>query len=112
MQTAVERLRASKMKHEVDERTWGRNEGLRVAKDLLVYDQLLRIEAVSVEALGVTEGDTYQTLKDALDPEGNLDDSEFAEAYFTNDGEAVSDLFALGFIEGAQEFFSEVKDQL
>ena len=111
METAIERLRASKEKHVADERDAGKEAGRLAAKDQLEYDELIEIEKIAADSLDEVDGEgAFEALRLAFDPNGELDTSEFNAGYFKTDN--VNELFALGFIEGAQEFFDEVKDAI
>lgn len=110
MESAIERLRASKELSEKQDQDIGKAEGRMVAKDLLDYDNLVALSKVNFDQ--VDEDNAYALLKGALDPNNEESPREFNEMYFTNDGAEVSGAFALGFIEGAQEFFDEIKDKL
>jgi len=81
-----------------------------VAKDLLDYPELVAISKIDVGQND--EESAYGELKAALDPAGEHSEPEFNELYFTNDGASVSDNWALGFIEGAQDFFKRVRAQI
>jgi hypothetical protein len=109
MDTAIERLRASKKKAAMSDEDQGRSEGRAAASGLMEYDDLVRLSRIDTSSY---IGTLHEALYRALDPDNDHNRAEFHEMWFTNEGADVSDDFVRGFIEGAQEFFDEVKDQI
>ncbi len=108
MQTAIERLRASKAKTSARDGEWGKPAGIAAAKDELDYEQLIEISKIDRRV--VDEDNAHHWLKDAADPDREQSETQFNEMLFGE--KTVSPAFILGFIEGAQDFYKEVKDQL
>lgn len=111
MQTAIERLRASKQKHAQDEGEGGKTAGRRWAANSADYVQLRKVADLDTSQWPNDEG-AFRVLKDALDPEGEHGYDFGEEVLGLEPREEASDAWAFGFIEGAQEFFEEVKDDL
>lgn len=108
MQTAIERLRASKAKSQERDEAAGKENGRKWAEDEAEYEELLRISEIQ----SGNSPDAYEALRTAVDPDGGLADDDFNRSLFGDERPNLSDAYVEAFIEGAQEFFEEVKDQL
>jgi hypothetical protein len=101
MQTAVERLRASKEVAMAGEREEGWAEGRRWAENLAEYKQLVRVSKIEVgRCINV-----FEALAEALDLEGGIRD-------LVDNLPPEPEAFLEAFVEGAQEFFEEVREEL
>ena len=88
----------------------GRQDGRDWARDIAEHEELVRLSRISFG------NEDYRgagrALWRAIDPTDELSKGEVFEQCFGEEGANVSDEYIAGFIEGANEFFSEVKDQL
>jgi len=105
--TAIERLRASKQKWHQEERTQGHLDGRGWAENEAEYGWLRRL-ADNIVRDRVSRGALFR----AIDPndEDEKGNSELSETFFG--GEKPSDAYIEGFVEAAVEFFAEVRDQI
>lgn len=109
MTTAIERLRASKQETVQSEGLIGKRMGRAWAENKATYQELRdmsRLDFSHGEYRGAEE-----TFYRAIAPNDECDLSEF-RTYCFGDDDDVSDEFVVGFVEGAQEFFQEVRDEL
>jgi hypothetical protein len=110
MTTAIERLRASKQETLQNEQANGKQAGREWAEKYASYDDLRRISKIEfaqgVDA-GRIEDEAMGCLTEALD----WTDDDIAEQ-LGDEGVMVTNEYAAAWIEGVQEFFAEVKDQL
>lgn len=110
MNTAIERLRASKQKTFQSDYFSGQQDGRTWARDSAEHADLVRLSRIHFP------NDDYRgathALKAAVDPQDELGLSEVYEYCFGDDSDHVSEEYVAGFIEGAKEFFEEVKGQL
>jgi hypothetical protein len=109
MTTAIERLRASKAKVLADQSEEGKAEGSKWARDAAEFDELQRVAEIDTD--GFTE-DWCSVLLDTIDPRGEQDRYELLDGIFLEGRRGISDERARGFIEGAQEVWEEVKDEI
>lgn len=110
MDTAIERLRASKHEAEQADKTDGRSDGRDWAQDFAEYPVLKRLYATDPFQIDHDEGAVFKALWGAVGPE--MDKGEAWEYCFGSQDAEHSDEYILAFIEGAQEFFSEVSRKL
>ena len=108
MQTAIERLRASKAAHyerlEGDAKAAGRD----WASNRASYADLVTLSTLDV---GLSLDSVWPALKSAIDPGDDLSNDEAAQTLFGDD-EPRSDQWLEAFVEGAQEFYGEIEDQI
>ncbi|MDQ7251645.1 hypothetical protein [Dongia sedimenti] len=109
MQAAIERLRASKEKSMKDGREDGHQAGREWAEKKAEYAELRRIADID---LGVGVEHAFGMLRMACDPQKEATDEEIIEDLSGDLDIPTTDEWVAGFIEGAQEFFEEVEDQL
>jgi hypothetical protein len=118
METAIERLRASKDKYIKKKTDHGRLVGSSWAENTAEYAQLEVIAGIDVDGLRTQSRETIlETLKYALDP-----DDEGSDLNTLMEGCPVPDIppdllnqpdaYLLGFIEGVQGFFNRVKEKI
>jgi hypothetical protein len=106
MSTVIERLRASKQEAEQEDIAAGKARGRAWAEHKADYRQLRRVCKLDLSE----ETDAETALSYAIYPDG---DNYFREeALGMPANEEPTDEFIAGFIEGAQEFFDEVEDEL
>ena len=106
MTTAVERLRASKQKADQEESGHGYRDGRAWGENNAEYAWLKRLHH------RVNEDDTeepIQSLGLAIDPSGEIENSEVAEKCFSDVSALPSDEYMEAFINGAVDFFKEVR---
>lgn len=109
MTTAIERLRASKQQAMQQQVEQGRADGRVWAEHTAEYDELKRVAKFDDRGSPATLDD----LLSLVDPDNNMDNQERLEYLFGDDDRlAEEDGYVDAFIEGAAEFFAEVKDQL
>lgn len=110
MTTAIERLRASKQEGEKRDIEGGRKDGRQWAEYHASYRALRHV--AEIPHANIDEAAHWTNLKHALDPDDDLPDSrEFCAQFFGTEAH-VSGEYLNGFIEGAAEFFDEVKDKI
>lgn len=108
METAIERLKASKQQYLEAEQSDGYQTGRDWAKDVAEYGELKEIAALDFtgESCDGALGALYATVeKDSF-----WDD--FNRTVRGNDDVDWTDEYAGAFIEGASDFYDEVEDQL
>lgn len=112
MNSAIERLRASKEKLAGDDFAEGTTEGRNWAAQEAEFDELQRVSQLLGYNFEITRG-AKTSLVHAIDPESELSPNDVIENLFGEDQQhRVTDARAAGFIVGATEFFAEVEDQL
>lgn len=112
LQTAIERLRASKEKHQTGEQDQGKTHGREWVLHRAEYSELVAVSQVDLDAYDdEDDGETLiRALWQALDPEESENLRDWRIALF---GEGlVLPEYVRGFVEGAQEAFEEIKDKL
>jgi hypothetical protein len=109
MTNVVERLRASREKVEAKEFETGKDRGAMWAKHRAEYDQLLRVVEYDGEWSEEEDGD-HAVLESLIDPENELDPREWGDNW--GQQRNPSDAFVRGFVEGANEVYVEIRDQL
>jgi hypothetical protein len=108
MESAIERLRASKAESNKRDELTGKADGRDWAEKHAEYDELRRIAEIEFN-----HGMNYfDTLYAAIDPEKELSKREFKEQIFGDEYADITEEYAEAFIEGAQGFFNEVADKL
>jgi hypothetical protein len=109
MDSAIERLRASKRLQSQNDFLAGQQQGRTWTRDTASFAELRRLSRV------LFPNDDYrgagQALRTALDPVDDMTGEEVFEDCFGED-EDITDDFVAGFITGAKDFFAEVKSQL
>jgi hypothetical protein len=109
MITAIERLRASKQEAVQTDRLEGHQDGRAWAENSATYDDLLRLS--NVEFLHDDYEGAYLALRNALDEKHELSRAQLQDYCFGEDAH-VTDEYVGAFIEGAKEFFEEVRDKI
>jgi hypothetical protein len=106
MSTAIARLRASKQEHVQSEQTFGKEAGRKWAEDRASYEDLVRLSS--------SELDEWENPSDLLDDAVNPSDDLTAEEVieFTHGETQATKEYVAAFIEGAKEFFAEVRDKI
>jgi hypothetical protein len=107
MTTAIERLRASKEKYLDEMEEFGRERGLQWARDNAQWAELKRVAELRTD-----HPDLVSNLRSAIDPEENLDTSDFLSAILSSDDEANEDRFVEGFIDAARDFFEAIEPEV
>jgi hypothetical protein len=108
METAIERLRASKAESNKRDELAGKEDGRKWAENTAEYDELRRVAEIKF-----VHGMSYlDALYSAIDPDNELNEGEAMEQLFGDEHADVSDEYVAAFIEGAQAFFDEVADKL
>lgn len=110
MTTAIERLRASKAQSAQRDEMEGKEHGREWAESAAAYDDLVRVSEIAYNAPPEHIDPRYYITK-ALDPNQNLSPGEALEHLF-GEHEGLSDKYLFAWVEGAREFFDEVRDQL
>jgi hypothetical protein len=109
MSTAIERLRASKQEFAQRDQLEGREHGREWAEKDASYDDLRRVAKI------IFEPDNYRgalsALSRAINPLDEMSAADFNEYCFGTD-EDFSDEYVGAWIEGAQEFYEEVRDKI
>jgi hypothetical protein len=85
--------------------TWRANRAGREWAEKAEHAELRRVSEIP------DGGFYFANLRAAIDLEHNLTNEEIVKYMFGNDAEPT-DEYIEGFIEGAQEFFAEVRNQL
>jgi len=111
MTTTIERLRASKAQSSKRDELQGKADGRRWAENHAEYDELRRVAEIN-DTEFQSGSDPIEVLYQAIDPDRELTVGEFREHCFGDERATVSDEYVEAFIEGAQELFSEIADQL
>lgn len=110
MTTTIARLSASKELALQNDFLLGKEAGRDYAADDADYQDLRRLSRINFP------NDDYRgagrALARALDPRDERSQSDVFEECFGDDAEDVTDAYIAGFIEGAKEFYNEVKHQL
>jgi hypothetical protein len=106
MTSVINRLRASKMEYDETNEAAGMVDGRRWATKSASYGQLKRL--ARVEAQYENDDEAWLMPKYAIDED--YDPKDFWES-FAEDAQ-ISAGYVNGFMEGAQEVFLEVEDQL
>jgi hypothetical protein len=108
MTIVIERLRASKQRHEKAAFDHGQECGSDWARTKAEYDELLRVAKFAE----VNPHGTLNDLQGLIDPHDELDPHSW-DAFWEDCGEpAPDDVFARGFIQGAAAVFRKVADKL
>lgn len=110
VQTAIERLRASKAQHVQEQTSDAKQNGRAWAADDAEFAQLKRVADIDADALELL-GDAWSSIRNATDPEGDLTVAELCNELF-GDEDNRDDEWLIAWIKGAQEFYAEVADQL
>lgn len=113
--TAIERLRASKAQHLNFLEGGGKAAGRRWAENFATYAELKAVAGIGLENQDPDEAGALSVLVDVLDPQRESPDIFYETLGLEADRQlsGVSlNRYASAFVEGAQEFFEEVEDQL
>ena len=105
MNTAIERLRASKQEAELEDKAEGKQAGREWAEEKAEHAEQRRVSEIP------DGGFYFANLRAAIDLEHNLTNEDIVKYMFGNDAEPTDEYIG-GFIKGAQEFFAEVRNQL
>lgn len=109
MATVVERLRASRIKHDQEMETLGTEAGRTWASDTAEFAELQRVSKIEP---GAEDEWAAVALSRALDPNGEISSlGELSEALGLLESDMTNEFLA-GFIEGATDVFNDVKDEL
>ena len=112
MQTAIERLRASKQEMIAEHRQFGQKDGREWAESKASYFDLLRIAKIDLSEKERQPEGTLKILHKHFDPAGEQSLREFAEAGEVLGVTDPDDEYAVGWIAGAQQFYQDVVDKL
>lgn len=117
MQTAVERLRASKVKHEAQQEEEGLESGRDWAANYAEFDVLKRLSRVDTNLYRHEPDSIWQAIKAAADPQNAQEDRDLAEELFgaeelLGDAPLPDGEWLIAWVEGAQQLFSEVEAKL
>ena len=118
MSDVIERLRASKDQATADALYEGRENGLDWAKRHAEYDELRRIVRLDISEWPDDDQNAYNVAQsvymNVMEEESRPSNDELASLYGVEeeDVDRISKAFVEGFIEGAQDVWDEVKDQL
>ena len=107
MNEAIERLRASKQKYDGEAVANGNRAGRYWAEKEAEFYELARVSRISED-----DEDVCNSLRKAIDPGNDLDDSELWNRLFGGDEYPDEEAFVLAFIKGARKFFESVKDKI
>jgi hypothetical protein len=110
MITAIERLRASKQETVQSDRLAGHQDGRAWAEGTATYGDLRRLSRI--EFPHDDYDGAYNALSNALDEKRELNRAELLGYCFGDEAAEVTEEYIGAFIEGAKEFFEEVRDQL
>ncbi|SEP09496.1 hypothetical protein SAMN02799625_04653 [Methylobacterium sp. UNC300MFChir4.1] len=111
MQTAIERLRASKAQHFEERDAGAIQRGRDWAADKATFAELKELDKIDLNLFDHGVNDLWRAVKDALDPDGQMSHNEAAEVWF-GDHQEDGDAGLEAWVAGAQGFFTEVEDQL
>ena len=111
MQTAIERLRASKAYHEQEQEDDGKQQGRDWAANRASFPDLKRMAEIDLNLFGNGVTHIWRAMKNAVDPKGEVDDDDASQHLFGDVDPPEGDRL-IAFVEGAQEFYAEVADQL
>ena len=111
MSTMIERLRASKVRHEQDQDDDAKQRGRGWATDRAEFAELKQVADIDLDQFGKGLNSIFKAIHDAVDPDDTLETEDLCETLF---GDAVdhTDTWLIAWVEGAQEAFAEVKDQI
>jgi hypothetical protein len=111
MSTAIERLRASKAQSVQNDQMLGTKHGREWAENRASYDELVRVSKIEYDDEPRENiNPSYYVIK-AIDPHKDLAPGEVLDNLF-GEHDGLSDEYLFAWVEGAQEFFGEVQDQL
>ncbi|MCJ2054760.1 hypothetical protein [Methylobacterium sp. J-070] len=111
MSTAIERLRASKAAYQGARDQDGKSAGRDWATHHAEFGDLKRLGDIDV-SLYFDDPDTiWRAIKAAVDPDDTEEDRDLAERLF-DDRHPPEGGYLVAWVEGAQEFFAEVENQL
>jgi hypothetical protein len=114
MQTAIERLKASKAQYEAKQSADGKEAGRLWAANTATYEDLVKVSKIDLDGVlldGVLLDAPSSMLFQALTDDGNLTPNDVAENCFGEEAWPSED-YVVAFIEGAQEFFDEIQDEI
>ncbi|WP_324134168.1 hypothetical protein [Bosea sp. (in: a-proteobacteria)] len=109
MQDVIERLRASKLEHELYETTEGKKDGRAWAMKTATFTQLRDISRVDVSQFG-DDGRLARHIGKVI---GEDPSDRESSIFFDHGAEALaSDEYVAAFVEGAIEVWEDVKDKV
>ena len=111
MQTAIQRLRASKESEQQQQTSNGHREGRDWAANYGSFGALKRLAAIDTSLYSHEPSNIWGAIRAAVDPRGEHDDHDTVEALFGDDA-VIPDGWLVAWVEGVQEFFAEVEDQI
>ena len=111
MQTAIERLRASKAQHEQARESDAKERGRAWAANKAEFAELERLSDVDPGLYGNGINHIWRAIMAAVDPNENEDDRDVAHSLFGDDEEHDEE-WLISWVEGVQEFYAEVASQL
>jgi hypothetical protein len=106
MDTAIERLRASKAESTQSDQSEGRSAGRIWAENNASYRVLNHLW----RARDKIDDHPMKVLQQAIDPRDDLDPESFCDWMGFHGSE--TDVYLSGFLSGALEFFAEVRDKI
>lgn len=110
MQTAIERLRASKARHEQEQESDAKQCGRDWASNRAEFAELERMDAIDLSLFGNGVNHIWRDIKDAVDPNNDEDGEDVSERLF---GDVEHDeSWLISWVEGVQEFYAEVANQI
>jgi hypothetical protein len=115
MTEAIERLRASKIEAVTEDRAEGQQDGRNWAENSATFTELRALTKLNdhSEAYERRDDGAMRMLMEALNPRGELSESEIFEECFGDRAEVdLTEDYVWAFIEGATGFFREVRHQL
>ncbi len=111
MSTAIERLRASKAEHEACLRLAGHLAGKEWAENTAEYGELLALSKVDTEIYGGNPANVDEWIAEVLDPDDEIGPKDLLKHLFGTKQWPEPE-WLVGWIEGAQELFEGVKDEI
>jgi hypothetical protein len=112
MSSVIKRLRASKEEYVAEIASYGKEAGRKWAQDEATYIDLKRVSTIEPPSYHRYDSDyAFASLRRAVDPEDELGDEDLAN-YLGVEKEDLTEEFVTRFIEGAQEVYKEVKDDI
>jgi hypothetical protein len=111
MQTAIERLRASKQSEAQQQVSDGHREGRDWASNFASHSALKRLATIDTGLYDHAPGDIFGAIKQAVDPNGEHDDHDTVDSLF-GDKAVIPNEWLVAWVEGVQEFFAEVEDEI
>ncbi|RVU12500.1 hypothetical protein [Methylobacterium oryzihabitans] len=111
MMTAIERLRASKQNYLQNSAQNGASSGREWAQNHASFYELKQVSNIDLDLRHLGLEDLAWTVHRAVDPDDSIRHDDFPNVIF-GDSKWPSDEWLTGWVQGAQQFFEEVEDQL